>query len=200
MRKLAVEELGRLSIEAYRAAPKLPLRLVLDDVRSRYNVGSLLRSADAFRVEKVYLGGFTPAPPHPEIHRSALGAEDSVAWEKVPALPPLLLQLKQEGWHLLAVEHTDQSHVLWRYPWPKKPLVLILGNELTGISEEVLAVCHEAVEIPQFGTKHSLNVAVAGGIVLYEAARVLMGEVSFHTAPGPKAADAPLAPEDLSPQ
>ncbi|GIV23292.1 MAG: TrmH family RNA methyltransferase [Bacteroidia bacterium] len=200
MRKLQVEELGRLSVEAYRTAPKLPLRLALDEVRSRYNVGSLLRSADAFRVEKVYLGGFTPAPPHPEIHRSALGAEDSVAWEKVPVLPPLLLQLKKEGWYLLAVEHTDQSHSLWQYRWPQKPLVLILGNELSGISEAVLAVCHEAIEIPQFGTKHSLNVAVAGGIVLYEAARILTGEGPFHTASGLKAPDVPPAPEGPSPQ
>lgn len=175
MRRLRTEELGRLSIEAYREAPKLPLRLALDEVRSRYNVGSLLRNADAFRVEKVYLGGFTPSPPHPEIHRSALGAEDSVAWEKVPDLVPLLQSLHQSGWHLIAIEHTDKSCPLWDFVWPNPPWLLIVGNELTGISDAILAQCEYALEIPQFGTKHSLNVAVAGGIVLWEAIRQLQG-------------------------
>lgn len=171
MRKKPVEALGRLSVADFRASPKLPLRLALDDVRSRYNVGSILRSCDAFRVERVYLGGFTPAPPHPEIHRSALGAEESVAWEKCSDLPALLAGLRAEGWHIIGAEHTDASMPLWEFEWPPGPLLLVLGNELTGISEAALAQCEYAVEIPQFGTKHSLNVAVAAGILLYEAVR-----------------------------
>lgn len=179
MRRLPVEALGRLSLEEYRQAPKFPLRLALDQVRSRYNVGSILRSADAFRVEKVYLGGFTPAPPHPEIHRSALGAEESVHWESVPDLVGCLSALKAEGFTLIALEHTTVSRSLWEFEWPAPPWVLVVGNELTGIQEAVLALCEWAVEIPQFGTKHSLNVAVAAGIALYEAARYLHGRKIF---------------------
>ncbi|GIV25489.1 MAG: tRNA/rRNA methyltransferase [Bacteroidia bacterium] len=179
MRRLRVEELGRLSVEEYRQAPKFPFRLALDHVRSRYNVGSILRSADAFRVEKVYLGGFTPAPPHPEIHRSALGAEESVAWEKVPDLAAHLSALKAEGFTLIALEHTTESQSLWAFEWPAPPWVLVVGNELTGIQDALLALCDWAVEIPQFGTKHSLNVAVATGIALYEAARYFQGRKIF---------------------
>jgi len=173
MRKLAVEELGRLSIQAYRQAPKYPLHLALDDVRSRYNVGSLLRSADAFRVEKVLLGGYTPVPPHPEIYRAALGAEESVAWERIPHLAAHLKNLREKGFAIIALEQTDESQNLMRFDWPPPPWVLVVGHEIRGLSEEVLAVCTHAVEIPQYGTKHSLNVAVAGGIALYEAVRAL---------------------------
>jgi len=179
MRRLLVEELGRLSVEAYRQAPKFPLRLALDHVRSRYNVGSILRSADAFRVEKVYLGGFTPAPPHPEIHRSALGAEESVDWESVADLAGCLSDLKAQGFTLIALEHTTVSRPLWAFDWPAPPWVLVVGNELTGIQDDLLALCQWAVEIPQFGTKHSLNVAVATGIALYEAVRYLQGRKIF---------------------
>ena len=173
MRKLAVEELGRLSIEAYRQAPKYPLYLALDDVRSRYNVGSLLRSADAFRVEKVLLGGYTPAPPHPEIYRAALGAEEAVAWERSPHLAQHLLTLRERGFAIMALEQTNESQNLMTFAWPAPPWVIVVGHELRGLSEEVLAVCTHAVEIPQYGTKHSLNVAVSGGIALYEAVRAL---------------------------
>jgi len=173
MRKLTVEELGRLSVEAYRQAPKNPIHLALDDVRSRYNVGSLLRSADAFRVERVYLGGFTPVPPHPEIYRAALGAEASVAWESIPDLAAHLRKLREEGFAIIAVEQTTESQNLLFWEWPSPPWVLVVGHEIRGLSDEVLAVCTHAVEIPQYGTKHSLNVAVAGGIVLYEAVRAL---------------------------
>lgn len=173
MRKLAVEELGRLSIEVYRQVPKYPLYLALDDVRSRYNVGSLLRSADAFRVEKVLLGGYTPAPPHPEIYRAALGAEEAVAWERSPHLAQHLLNLRERGFAIIALEQTDESQNLMTFAWPAPPWVIVVGHELRGLSEEVLAVCTHAVEIPQYGTKHSLNIAVAGGIALYEAVRAL---------------------------
>lgn len=174
LRKLSPDELGRLSVEAYRAAPKLPLRLLLDNIRSRYNVGSLLRSADAFRVEKVYLSGYTPAPPHPEIHRSALGAEESVDWEACPDPLPLVEELRRTGWKVISLEHTTQSISLWEMEWLPPPWLLILGNELTGVQDALLAQSDMIVEIPQFGTKHSLNVAVAGGIILHEAVRRLM--------------------------
>jgi len=174
MRKLTVEELGRLSVEAYREAPKYPIHLALDDVRSRYNVGSLLRSADAFRVERVYLGGFTPVPPHPEIHRAALGAEDSVVWESIPDLAAHLRNLREKGFAIIALEQTTESQNLFFWEWPSPPWVLVVGHEIRGLSDEVLAVCTHAVEIPQYGTKHSLNVGVAGGIILYEAVRALL--------------------------
>lgn len=183
LRKLTPEELGRLSIEEYRAAAKFPLRIFLDNIRSRYNVGSLLRSADAFRVERVYLGGFTPAPPHPEIHRSALGAEESVAWEVCREPLPLIEKLRKEGWIIIALEHTNQSISLWELEWPPPPWLFIVGNELTGVQEPLLELSDRVVEIPQFGTKHSLNVAVAGGIIMYEAAKKLMDVGFFHTAP-----------------
>lgn len=174
LRKLTPDELGRLSVEAYKTAPKLPLRLLLDNIRSRYNVGSLLRSADAFRIEKVYMGGYTPIPPHPEIHRSALGAEESVAWEACPDPLPLVEELRRAGWKVISLEHTTQSLSLWEIEWLSPPWLIILGNELTGIQDKLLAQSDIIVEIPQFGTKHSLNVAVAGGIILHEAVRWLM--------------------------
>ncbi|MCS7296735.1 MAG: RNA methyltransferase [Bacteroidia bacterium] len=200
MRKLRPEELGRLSVEAYKNAPKFPIRLLLDNVRSRYNVGSLLRSADAFRVEKVYLGGYTPVPPHPEIYRSALGAEESVVWEAIAHPLPLLRQLKEEGWKLLALEHTDQSISLWEVEWRPPPWLLIVGNELTGIQETLLEQCDMIIEIPQFGTKHSLNVAVAGGIFLYEAARQLKVAKDARSVADQSIAPEPDEPPDLGPQ
>ncbi|MCS7152412.1 MAG: RNA methyltransferase [Bacteroidia bacterium] len=181
LRKLTPEELGRLSIEEYKAAAKFPLRILLDNIRSRYNVGSLLRSADAFRVERVYLGGFTPAPPHPEIHRSALGAEESVVWEVCRDPLPVIEKLRKEGWIVIALEHTNQSVSLWELEWPSPPWLFIVGNELTGVQEPLLELSDRVVEIPQFGTKHSLNVAVAGGIVMYEAAKRLRDAGFFHT-------------------
>lgn len=169
MHKIPSNQLGRLSVEAYKALSKLPHEVYLDQVRSRYNVGVILRTCDAFLVRRVYLGGMTPAPPHPEIHRTALGAEESVSWEKVGEGVTLLERLKEKGYHLIAVEHTTSSVALENFSFPTPPWVWIFGNELTGVSEEVLQMCTHAVEIPQYGTKHSLNIAVAAGIVLYES-------------------------------
>ncbi|MCX8111695.1 MAG: TrmH family RNA methyltransferase [Bacteroidia bacterium] len=183
--KLRPEELGRLSVADYQRAPKFPIRLLLDNLRSRYNVGSLLRTADAFRVERVYLGGTTPTPPHPEIHRSALGAEESVSWE--PCYDPLVLveRMRGEGWTVVALEHTNLSVKLWESSWGSPPWLVIVGNELTGVQDDLLRRSHLIVEIPQFGTKHSLNVAVAGGICLYEMVRRLKGAEFFHSEAGP---------------
>ncbi|MGQ9863362.1 MAG: TrmH family RNA methyltransferase [Bacteroidia bacterium] len=175
MRKIPSAQLGRLSVEAYKALAKLPHGVYLDHVRSRYNVGAILRSCDAFLVQKVYLGGTTPVPPHPEIHRTALGAEQSVEWMHVTSGLGFLQQLRARGYVLIAVEHTTESVALEDFSFPAPPWVWIFGNELTGVSEEVLEVCTHAVEIPQYGTKHSLNIAVAAGIVLYESLLRLRG-------------------------
>lgn len=170
-RKLSMEELGRLEVESFRVAEKFPLILVLDDIRSMHNVGSVLRSADAFGIEAVWMGGFTPTPPHREIQKTALGAEESVNWRKSDNLQQDLLGLKSAGYTLLAIEQTTDSVLLPAFQPPVGPMAVILGNEVTGVSDELLEVADAVLEIPQYGTKHSLNVAVAAGIVLYALAR-----------------------------
>jgi 23S rRNA (guanosine2251-2'-O)-methyltransferase len=168
MRKLSMDELGRMDADDFRNSPKLPLILVLDNIRSLHNVGSIFRSSDAFGIEKIYLCGYTGTPPNPEIRKTALGATETVQWEAFKEISPLLQQLKQAGWTIAAVEQTDQSIPVQSFQTPlEKGLVLILGNEVEGVQEEALRLCDYSLEIPQFGTKHSLNVAVAAGIVLF---------------------------------
>jgi 23S rRNA (guanosine2251-2'-O)-methyltransferase len=168
MRKVPIEEMNRLSVEEFQAASKRPLRVVLDNVRSMHNVGSVFRIADAFLLEKVHLCGITPTPPHREIRKTAIGAEQSVFWEHHAEIVPLLQQLKAEGYHLLAVEQTEPRTLLPDFqPDPTQKYAVILGHEITGVSDAALALVDTALEIPQFGTKHSLNVSVAAGIVLY---------------------------------
>lgn len=163
-----MQELGRLSAADFQQVSKLPLVVVLDNIRSMHNVGSVFRTADAFRVEKLVLCGYTPQPPHRDIHKTALGATDTVAWEHAATTLQAVQQLQAQGYRLLAVEQTTESVPLTGYRWDgQQPLALILGNEVEGVSDEVLAVCQQAVEIPQEGTKHSLNISVAAGIVLY---------------------------------
>jgi tRNA G18 (ribose-2'-O)-methylase SpoU len=172
MKKLKLEELNRLSQEEFRDAEKFPLCVVLDNIRSMHNVGSVFRSADAFRVSKLWLCGYTPQPPHREIRKTAIGAEETVAWEHAPDAAALAQRLRQEGWTLVAVEQTTGSVPLGEFrPKAGERLALILGNEVDGVQASVLEHCQVAVEIPQFGTKHSLNVSVAAGIVLYEMVR-----------------------------
>ncbi|MEM6628862.1 MAG: RNA methyltransferase [Bacteroidota bacterium] len=168
MRKLRVEELNRLSVEAFREAPKLPLVCVLDNIRSMHNVGSVFRTADAFRLDKLYLCGITPHPPHREIRKTAIGAEYSVAWEGYSHTLELVKELKNLGWVLVAAEQTSNSVPLpeWKLDTQRK-YALILGHEIEGVAQEVLDQCDLAVEIPQHGTKHSLNISVAAGICLY---------------------------------
>jgi tRNA G18 (ribose-2'-O)-methylase SpoU len=171
MRKLRMEELGRLSPDAYRLAPKFPLRVLLDNVRSMHNVGAIFRSADAFRVSHLHLCGITPRPPHRDIHKTALGAEETVPWSQHEDLLPLLDQLKAEGYVLLCVEQAEGSVALPAFPVQARTrYAVIFGNEVEGVSAEAVARCDAAVEIPQYGTKHSLNVSVAAGIVLYHLA------------------------------
>ncbi|HRY99203.1 MAG TPA: RNA methyltransferase [Bacteroidales bacterium] len=172
MRKLEMHELGRPDPESYRLLPKLPVVLVLDNIRSQQNVGSLFRTADAFLMERLLLCGITATPPHREIHRAALGATDSVAWEYHATAEEAVLQLKQDGYLIAGVEQVEGSTPLESFEPPAgKPLAVILGNEVNGMSDNLLPLCDIFLEIRQYGTKHSLNVSVCGGIVMWEVFR-----------------------------
>jgi tRNA G18 (ribose-2'-O)-methylase SpoU len=166
MKKLKLEELGRLSAEEFKAKEKLPLRIVLDNIRSLHNVGSIFRTADAFSVEKIYLTGITGTPPHREIEKSALGATNTVAWEHAEDPSAVVKKLRQEGWKIVIVEQTTASIPLHSLQ-PQGRICLVLGNEIDGVSEPVIEHADMAVEIPQSGTKHSLNVSVCAGIVVW---------------------------------
>lgn len=169
MRKLSMSELNRPSLADFRSSDKLPVVIVLDNIRSLHNVGSIFRTADAFNLEALYLCGITATPPHREIHRTALGATESVDWSYFKRTVEAIGQLQKKGYQVVAVEQTDQSVSLAEFtPAKAKPLALVFGNEIHGIDEEVLKEVSHAVEIPQFGTKHSLNVSVSAGIVIWE--------------------------------
>jgi tRNA G18 (ribose-2'-O)-methylase SpoU len=171
LRKTANEELGRLSLEDYRKAGKIPVVLVLDQVRSLHNVGSAFRTADAFRCAGICLCGITATPPNREIHKTALGAEESVDWKHFPDTSSALRELKQQGYTIVAIEQTSASVPLQQFEAPRdSKLALVFGHEIDGVSNEALALCDSAIEIPQHGTKHSLNVAVCVGVVLWEVA------------------------------
>jgi tRNA G18 (ribose-2'-O)-methylase SpoU len=169
MRKLKNEELPRLDVTAFKKAEKLPLVILLDDVRSLNNIGSVFRSADAFLVSKIYLCGITATPPHKDIHKTALGATESVAWEYAPNTVDLVAQLKAKGYTTLAVEQAERSIKLNSFKTePDKKYALVFGNEVKGVSQEVVDTVDGVLEIPQFGTKHSLNIAVSVGIVVWD--------------------------------
>jgi 23S rRNA (guanosine2251-2'-O)-methyltransferase len=172
MKKLKLEELGRISVTEFKEAEKLPLSIVLDNVRSLHNVGSAFRTADAFRIEKIYLTGITGTPPHREIQKSALGATESVAWEYIESPAQAVQQLKTQGYTIIIVEQTTQSIRLHEFiPEAGKKYCLVFGNEVDGVSEEVIALGEIALEIPQSGTKHSLNISVCLGIVVWDMFR-----------------------------
>jgi 23S rRNA (guanosine2251-2'-O)-methyltransferase len=169
MRKLTMTELNRLPVADFKATPKSPVVLVLDNVRSLHNVGAVFRTADAFALERLYLCGVTGRPPHREITKTALGSTESVAWTHEATTLGAVQQLKAAGYQLVAVEQTTGSILLPQFrPVAGQPLALVLGNEVFGVDDEVLALCDAAVEIPQLGTKHSLNVSVAAGVVLWD--------------------------------
>ena len=169
MKKLSVIELERVSKEEFKKLDKTPLVVVLDNIRSLNNVGSVFRSSDAFKLEKIYLCGVTATPPNAEIHKTALGAEDSMEWEYEEDTKAVVAKLKQEGYKIFAVEQVQNSIMLDKVELDKtNKYALVLGNEVKGVQQEVVDMCDFAVEIPQFGTKHSLNVSVAGGIVIWE--------------------------------
>ena len=168
MRKLKVTEMGRMSVDEYQASEKQPLVVVLDYVRSLYNVGSVFRTSDAFRLSGVCLCGITAQPPHPEIHKTALGAEDSVPWRYFSQTEDAIVWLKEKGYVVLAVEQCKGSTMLQNFVRePGKKYAVVLGNEVKGVQQQVVNMCDGCLEIPQYGTKHSLNVSVAAGIVLW---------------------------------
>ena len=176
MKKLKLEELGRISVDQFKAAEKLPISIVLDKVRSLHNVGSAFRTTDAFRFEKIYLTGITGTPPHREIEKTALGATQSVAWEYAESTVQIVKKLKDEGYIILIIEQTSSSVQLQQFiPEAGSKYCLIFGNEVNGVTEDVLPLGDLAIEIPQFGTKHSLNVSVCLGIITWEFFKKLNG-------------------------
>lgn len=175
MRKLKTLEMRRLSVEEFHQSEKMPLTVVLDDVRSLYNVGSVFRSCDAFRVERICLCGITATPPHTEIHKTALGAEDSVEWKHFETATECVSELKREGCVVCAIEQCEGS--TWLQDFKAKEgqrYAIVLGNEVKGVHQEVVDMSDACLEIPQFGTKHSLNVSVTAGIVVWHFARQMM--------------------------
>lgn len=175
MRKIRTIEMQRLSIEEFKEADKLPLIVVLDDVRSMYNVGSVFRTCDAFRVETVYLCGISCTPPATEIHKTALGAEDSVNWKYFKTALEAVDELKKEGYQVLSVEQVEHSTKLQTFiPQEGQRYAVILGNEVKGVHQEVVDASDGCLEIPQLGTKHSMNVSVTAGIIIYRFAETLM--------------------------
>lgn len=170
-RKLKITEMNRISVEQFHDAEKLPLVVVLDSVRSLYNVGSVFRTCDAFRVTEVILCGITATPPNAEIHKTALGAEDSVRWRYFKNTMEAVQQLRDEGYILLAIEQCEGSTMLHHFhPDLSKKYAIILGNEVKGVQQEVIDDCDGCIEIPQFGTKHSMNVSVISGIAIWHFA------------------------------
>jgi 23S rRNA (guanosine2251-2'-O)-methyltransferase len=165
----------RLTVEEFKEAQKLPLVVVLDDVRSMYNVGSVFRTADAFRVEEVCLCGISAVPPHAEIHKTALGAEDSVSWTHYDTATEAVEHLRSQGYEVLAVEQVEHSTKLHEYvPQKGCRYAVVLGNEVKGVHQEVVDLCDGCLEIPQFGTKHSMNVSVTAGIIMHHFAEALL--------------------------
>lgn len=168
-KKLKLEELGRIDVETFKQTEKIPLVVVLDNVRSMHNVGAVFRTADAFIVEKIILCGITPQPPHREIHKAALGATESVDWIYEKNISEALQNLKNENYKIIGIEQTSTSEIMTDYSIDKsEKYALVLGNEVDGLSDEALPLYDTFLEIPQLGTKHSLNVSVCGGIVMWE--------------------------------
>lgn len=172
MKKRSMDDLGRISVEQFKAADKLPLVVVLDNVRSLNNIGSVFRTSDAFRVYRICLCGITATPPHRDIHKTALGAEDSVSWQYYEHTADCIAQLKAEGYQIYAVEQVDESVSLEQFA-TQRPTAVIFGNEVDGVDETLLPLCDGCLEIPQYGTKHSLNISIAAGIVIWELWRQL---------------------------
>lgn len=174
MRKLTIEEMGRMDAATFREADKLAVVVVLDNVRSLHNVGAVFRTADAFALHGLCLCGITATPPSAEIHKTALGAEDTVAWTYHADTLEAVIALKREGYKLLAVEQVEGSTSLSDLTLsPNDKVALVMGNEVKGVRQEVIDICDGAIEIPQYGTKHSLNVSVSAGIVMWEVQKAL---------------------------
>lgn len=176
MRKLSLPELSRLSVEEYRIAEKFPVVIVLDNLRSRYNIGSVFRTADAFRAQALYLCGITATPPCREINKTALGATESVEWRHFETTLHAVSHLRSSSFKIFAIEQTENSISLDRLVFPEanQKIALIIGNEVFGVDQAIVDVCDCVIEIPQFGTKHSLNVAVSTGIVMWQIINLLL--------------------------
>ena len=174
MQKKTVFELNRISPEEFKEVPKIPLVVLLDNIRSLNNIGSVFRTADAFRVECIYLCGITAVPPHPDIHKTALGAEESVTWKYEEDILQTVAGLKKEGYTVYAVEQVQNSIDPSKLSLDKNgKYAVVLGNEVKGVQQSVVNICDQSIEIPQWGTKHSLNVSVTGGIIIWEFFRRL---------------------------
>ena len=176
MKKLRTEEMGRLNVEQYRRADKLPLVVVLDNVRSQHNIGAVFRTADAMRIERVVLCGICCCPPNQELHKTALGAEDSVDWEYYADTQEAVHALKAEGYSVYAVEQAHDSMTLEKaveHITDSSKTAIVLGHEVFGVQQEVIDICDGCIEIPQYGTKHSMNVSVTAGIVMYRLSEAM---------------------------
>ncbi|MEN9918858.1 MAG: hypothetical protein RL662_1294 [Bacteroidota bacterium] len=175
MKKLKITELNRISPEQFKETSKTPLVVVLDNIRSLNNIGSVFRTADAFLVEQIYLCGITATPPNQEIHKTALGAEHSVSWEYFEDTNQGVAKLKENGYTVFAIEQVENSIMLDNLSLdPSQKYAVILGNEVKGVQQEVVNNCDGCIEIPQYGTKHSLNVSVTAGIVIWDFFKLLM--------------------------
>ncbi len=169
MRKLRNEELDRLGVDGFKAAEKTPLIIILDNIRSLNNIGSVFRTADAFLIEKIYLCGITATPPHKDIRKTALGATDSVSWEYRKDTLELVEELKISGFKVVSIEQAENATQLHQFDVENKvKYALVFGNEVKGVSQEVVSASNQVLEIPQYGTKHSLNISVSVGIVIWD--------------------------------
>ncbi len=166
-----MDELGRMSVDEFKQAPKTPIIVILDNIRSMHNVGSVFRTADAFLIEAIFLCGYTPQPPHRDIQKTALGATETIDWIYFPTTMEAVQMLKEKGYRIFAVEQAEGSISLERFVQTEEKTAVIFGNEVDGVDATVLPLCDGCIEIPQLGMKHSLNISVAAGIVFWEMVR-----------------------------
>lgn len=176
MRKLSMEELNRKSVDEFKESEKMPIVVVLENIRSAYNVGSIFRTADAFLLQGMYICGYTAYPPHKEIRKTALGADETVHWKHFKKVQDALDELRAEGFKIYAVEQASNSIHLEQFNWGGEKVAVILGNEVTGVEQSTIEQTDGCIEIPQLGMKHSLNVSVAAGVVLWELVRTNLSQ------------------------
>lgn len=172
MRKLSMAELGRKSVQEFKESDKFPIIVVLENIRSAYNVGSVFRTSDAFLIEAIYIIGYSAKPPHKEIKKTALGAEETVNWKYFNKTAEAIEQLKKEGYNVYAAEQAEGSYKLNAIGMePNEKIAVVFGNEVTGVEQSTIALCDGCIEIPQLGMKHSLNIATAAGVIIWELVR-----------------------------
>lgn len=171
MRKLSMDELNRKSVDEFKRSEKIPVVVVLENIRSAYNVGSVFRTADAFLIEAIFICGYSAKPPHKEIKKTALGAEDTVHWKHFKNAADAISELRNEQYKIFAVEQVENSISLEKFKSGSEKIAVVFGNEVTGVEQSTIQLCDGCIEIPQLGMKHSLNIATAAGVVLWEIAR-----------------------------